>query len=141
MIAFWLIVAVMTAIAIGILLTPFLQQKRMTPTLFILVITLPALAMALYLKLGASQHLAEQQQRLQQDKAIEAEIERLGSLQNIISTLKQKVEANPDSRGWFLLGRLYLKAQQFKEAQAAFAKADHLARHQPEVLESKKRLD
>jgi len=155
---FWLAIIVITLIAISFLVVPLLlcsldkrsasreleatihaPTQRINPsyryaTILVLVISLPLLSITLYLKLGASEQVAEQQQTAEKNKTIDTEIKKLGSLQNIILTLKQKVMANPDSQGWSLLGRLYLKNQQFKEASDAFAQANQLAPHQPDIL-------
>jgi hypothetical protein len=132
MIIFWLILSVMTLIAMSFLAMPlakhFSQHTRVTKntgrnTVYLLLVLLPILAVTLYLKLGASQEVAKQQEILQKNTLLNEEIKKLGSLQNIILRLRQQVEAHPDSEGWALLGRLYLKTEQPKEASYAFAQA------------------
>lgn len=174
MIIFWLMIALMTLVAMSFLVVSLFKQytkslpskntsqsyglieealdtrpifnsrhpkefisnatKHGYAVILILLLCLPLLAISLYLKLGASEQITEQQQAAQKDMLIDAEIKKLGSLQNIILTLKQKITENPDAKGWALLARLYLKNQQFKEASDAFAQANQLAPHQVEIL-------
>ncbi len=157
MIIFWLWIILMTLIAIGIIMIPFLKnfsRKRNIHTLssfllppnreilitstfvriMLVCIGVTVIAIGLYLKLGASAQLAEQQKSIAQNKLLEAEIKRLGSLDQIISTLEKKVALNPDGYGWFLLGRLYLKTQKFNQARQAFAQANEFSPNQPDIL-------
>lgn len=134
MIIFWLFIIGMTFLALGILLFPLLGKQRNVIAIIGIILGLPILAISLYLKLGAYQAVLKQQEIAEQYESVNAEIKKLGSLQNIVLTLKQKVEANPDARGFMLLGHLYLKTQQFQEASNAFAKANQLNPHQPEIL-------
>lgn len=143
MIIFWLIFSLMTLIAMSFLITPFFRQSAQTAvatnntgknTIYLLLLLLPVLAITLYLKLGASEKMAEQQNLLEKSTLINAEIKKLGSLQNIILKLKEQIAENPDAEGWSLLGRLYLKSQQFKDAAHAFAQANQLTPNQLAIL-------
>lgn len=137
MITFWIFIIAMTLLASGFLIFPLLNKQSKRYHFFvplIIALGLSFLGVTLYWKLGAYELVKKQKESLEQNKLISAEIEKLGSLQNVVLTLKQKVEENPDSRGFLLLGRLYLKTQQFKEARDAFSNAYQLTPNQPEIL-------
>lgn len=142
---FWLSVTFMTLVSLGLLVFPFLKYRvQLTDklesnvvrniTIIILVLGLPILAISFYWKLGASQQIAQQQVIAQQNQVTATQIKKLGSLQHIIAILKQKLAVNPDGHGFYLLGRLYIKTQQFKESSEAFAKANELTPNQVEIL-------
>ncbi len=99
-----------------------------------LLILVPLAALLLYINSGTFQQWASYKSAQEKTLAINAEINSLGSLEHIIAKLKQRVQENPDSRGWFLLGRLYMKNENFPEAVAAFAQAEQLSPGQPEIM-------
>lgn len=137
MVIFWCSVVIMTCIALAILLIPLLCKSQITRnirTAVILLLTLPTLAITLYLLLGASHNVADYQKAQQQTAFVDAQIQKMGSIQNIIEQLKATVTAHPDSRGWLLLGRLYLKTDQYKAALDAFTRANQLTPDQPDIL-------
>lgn len=139
MIIFWLLVIGMSILAMAFLAVPFFastakEKSRTYYARYLWLLLVPLIAIGLYLKLGSSQKVADEQKAQQEYLLAEAEIKKLGSIENIIASLKEKVTANPDSEGWFLLGRLYLKSQRFQEATHAFEKANQLEPNQPEVL-------
>lgn len=94
---------------------------------------LPALALILYGYWGSGSAWLAYHKQQQQSRAVTAEIQHLGSLPNIIQRLEQTLARHPDGQGFFLLGRLYLKNQQFPEAVAAFLQADRFSPGRQEV--------
>lgn len=78
---------------------------------------------ALYYFLGAAAPVRQKIATIQSKKLTEE----LGSVEQIIEKLKKQLHARPDARGWYLLGRLYLHQNQFKEAATAFAEGMKLA--------------
>lgn len=139
MMIFWFAVAGMTLLALAFLVPPLLvYAKKISGKnalyAFIAALLFSALAIGLYLTLGAHTPLVAYLEQTQKNRLLEEEIKKLGSLQNIILTLEKKVKAHPDSQGWTLLGRLYLKNQAFAQAVDAFAQANQFTPHQPEIL-------
>ncbi len=143
MLIFWLLITIMTLIAMGILAFPLLRgvskssssmSFKNSALSFLLLLLLPLIAITLYWKLGASHAVAAYKTSQQQAAAVDAEIQQLGSIQHIIQQLKQAVAAHPDSHGWFLLGRLYLQTQQYPLAIDAFTAANQLTPDQPANL-------
>jgi cytochrome c-type biogenesis protein CcmH len=141
MIFFWTTIIGMTLIALGFVAKPLLfsrvnfSEKIIHQKIYtiLLLCIFPITAIGLYLKLGANEQVSAQLQQVQKNNLLNEQIKKLGSLQHIILTLKQKVSENPDAKGWSLLGHLYLKNQQFKEAAAAFEQADQLTPNQPNI--------
>lgn len=102
-------------------------------TIFFLV-ALPLVSLWLYSKLGAGSQLSAQYAAQHRAKAVQVEMTKLGSVQNVITTLAAHLQAHPDARGWFLLGKLYLKEQNYGEAVKALQEANRLQPQQPETL-------
>lgn len=114
---------------------PLTQSRAHSIWIIVLgVVILPLVAVLLYYKLGASGAWTQQVLAQQHEAQIRKEIAQLGGLEQIITQLKLRVEQNQDSHGWYLLGRLYVKAQRYNEAVAAFARADQLKPQQLEVI-------
>lgn len=85
-----------------------------------LLLAIPALALSLYLKWGASQALAQQ-------AAIQKTMAEFKSPDQLIEKMQAILKKRPNStRGWFLLGRLYFSLGKFQDAANAFAKAHAL---------------
>lgn len=158
MLFFWLAIAGMTFIASAFLVYPLLRHPKTTfliheqqqfealhqlrwgnrevITALIATALMIVLAAALYLHWGASQQWDKYQQQQKQAKEIDLTIKKLGSIENIIAKLQQQLAEKPDARGWFLLGRLYLKTNRFPKAVEAFAQAFKLQPNNPEILVS-----
>jgi len=141
MIFFWTTIILMTLVMLGFLAQPLLfsradfSEKIMHQKVYaiILMCVFPVAAIGLYLKLGANEQVSAYLQQVQKNNLLNEQIKQFGSLQHIILTLKQKVSENPDAKGWTLLGHLYLKNRQFKEAAAAFEQANQRAPNQPDI--------
>ncbi|MBS0358887.1 MAG: tetratricopeptide repeat protein [Proteobacteria bacterium] len=146
MITLWISLTALLLIAIGFLLFPILKQKSTTDvarislavfakrdpgfdlriiyaSIFILII----FSLLWYLYWGSSQQLSKTIQ-MQNQMALTKEIlSKFKNPEELIQRLRDKIKENPnDPRGWFLLGRLELGNQNFKEAAAAFSKANDL---------------
>jgi cytochrome c-type biogenesis protein CcmH len=109
-------------------------QKPGTGLAVALLIIVPLVAVVFYWYSGSWRQLADYKATAEKTRVLNAEIAKLGSLDNIIAQLKQRVQEHPDGHGWFLLGRLYMKDGHFPEAIAAFARADQLTPATPEIL-------
>lgn len=60
-----------------------------------------------------------------------------GSIANIISALKEKIQHDPNNpQGWYLLGKLYLSQQQFLLAAKSLQKANILLPNDPKIMQS-----
>ncbi|HVV69282.1 MAG TPA: c-type cytochrome biogenesis protein CcmI [Gammaproteobacteria bacterium] len=110
------------------------HPKRSTGLAIALLIILPVVAVCFYLYGDSFRKYADYRMAYEKTRKLNAEIAELGSVDNIITQLKQRVDAHPDGRGWFLLGRLYMKQERFSEAVAAFVKAEQLTQATPEML-------
>ncbi len=105
---------------------------------FVLVLPLVFIVAALvvYAILGSSRGLPDYLLAQKHQAQTEAEIKKLGSVEAVIDRLRTQLAKKPDSRGWYLLGRLYMKNQQLPEAIQAFTRAEQLQAGQPEILVS-----
>lgn len=122
MIIFWLIIAAMTLVFLSIVCAPL---RRSNTLLLALLLTLPVSAFLLYAQLGASNKLAEAKTYKQRLADVETQIKQLGSRSNVIAKLKEKIKQRPsDSKGWFLLGKLYFSGGDYTLALESFEKAN-----------------
>lgn len=126
---FWLMIAVLTLLALIIMLWPLMltkkkPQTRAWLTIIVLVLLVPLLALGLYLKLGSSSYLSQTILAAKKTQQTDAQFRKVSD--QIIPRLKQHLEKNPDGRGWFLLGRLYLSNQDFAAAETSLSKAYQL---------------
>jgi len=104
----------------------------------ILSIVLPALALTLYLFLGSSPTLKNFRWVQNQVAVVKADMRRFGNLNKLTLKLEQHMKQHPNSsRGWFLLGRLYLAEHHYQKAVLVLKRADKL---QPNNLETSKAL-
>jgi cytochrome c-type biogenesis protein CcmH len=134
-ILFWLIIALMTLLALTFILLPFFKLGTSRKLATLLLIITPVFALTYYLKFGASQPMAEKMLAEQRASQIQSEITRLGSKENIIIALQQRLQENPESaQGWYLLGRMYLMNQNYQSAMNAFDKANSLEPNKPETM-------
>lgn len=124
MISFWLIIAANIVIFLSFVITPVRRNNKILLTILFVV---PVSAFLLYLHLGASDKLAQASVYKQRLAEVKMEIKKLGTRRNVIKTLKEKIDQQPnDPKGWFLLGKLYYSGGEFELAGRAFSKANSL---------------
>ncbi|MBI5448529.1 MAG: hypothetical protein HY939_07405 [Gammaproteobacteria bacterium] len=124
---FYFSLIVMLGVAAIIALWPLLClgrfSKKKIGILIILLIVMSVSALGLYDFLGAAPVL---QQKMQIEKAAKIKDE-WGSVEQITEKLKQQLMMHSDSKGWYLLGKLYLHQMQLDEAAWAFEQGGRLA--------------
>jgi cytochrome c-type biogenesis protein CcmH len=91
----------------------------------LVVVLIPLLSVGLYTRLGSADRLAEFE--------TSAEVGRttgqggMPSIDQMVSTLEQKLAENPDQpEGWFLLGRTYLAMERLADAVEALRRANEM---------------
>lgn len=140
MILFWILIISMTVVAMSLVLFPVfngsyssLTQRNIT--LVILGCGLPILAIICYLQWGNSHGLKLALNAKQQALAVQKLRTQLQTPDQVIQALQKRLKQEPNNaKGWFLLGRVYVSLQAFKEASEAFAQAEKLDPNNPEVL-------
>jgi len=99
---------------------------------YLVAVTVPALAGSLYLALGrfdAVEHGAELAQAAPGGMPNAADIEKM------VAGLAEKMKANPDdAEGWLMLGKSYKYLEQFPKAADAFGNAYRLMGDKPDVM-------
>jgi len=95
-------------------------------------VLIPALAVFLYLQLGAAP-LLEQPERT---PVAQQPAEETGHpLQDMVEQLARRLEEDPDNaEGWVLLGRSYAALNRYQEAANAYAEARRIAGDHPQLL-------
>jgi cytochrome c-type biogenesis protein CcmH len=100
----------------------FLNARR---TAMALGLSMPVLALALYIQLGTPAAI---------NPAPTAQADDM-QVREMIDTLAAKLKANPDNpKGWAMLARSYKVMQRFDEAEQAFIKAGDFVFSEPELL-------
>ena len=129
---FWIVTVTMAVIALSFLVFPVVQrQKKLTRTVWVTAITVPALAIGLYIVIGqpgatdyAPTHISTSADKASNPASAPGN---LGSVQSMLTGLEQKLEADPsDAKGWLLLAKSYSHLGQSDDAAAAYAKASAL---------------
>lgn len=134
-ILFWLIIAVMTLAAGCFLAFPLIKSKTQPIFSTALLLSTVLFAIPVYLKLGASTGVTEQLVAEQKAQDVKVALAKMGSNENIIKALLQRLQENPNSaQGWYLLGRMYLIGQHYENAFQAFAKANQLQPHHIDTM-------
>lgn len=120
---FWLLAAVLTLGALAFLFGPLYRtevatlprtQGRRWP-LYALLPVLPAMALGMYLHLGAPAIIEAQQLTEAHDRR---------DVDAMMTALEASLKTNPDdARGWYVLGQAYIALDMPVEAEAALAKA------------------
>src|SRR5262245_30730481 len=135
MIIFWLSLVFLTFIAVLILIVPTISFCSKTGlkrnildigVIFAFAFLLGIGTWGLYFRLGASHSWFDYRVAQKNKAKIEEEISRLGDIDHIIFKLRKQVEQDPEAKGWFLLGKLYLKTKQFAQAVNAFDQANQM---------------
>jgi cytochrome c-type biogenesis protein CcmH len=123
----WWLVSILAALALsaGILLVYPLRRNR-TFSLLVLPVILVLVATG-YFKWGGFTQWQHYVHDTNSQVLAQQMLKSIKSPQELIDTLKAKLDANPKSaKGWYLLGRLYTSQKDDKSASQAFAKAYHL---------------
>lgn len=139
MFLFWLTVIGLTIIALSFVSVPLLRSRKeiqgetvsVSYVAFVVIaILLVVCTFLLYFYWGNSKKVSENIEKQKNAAFVKATIEKLGSRQNIITTLRQRLEILPkapeQAKGWFILGKLYFNEGQYQEAISAFQTAVNL---------------
>ena len=111
---------VMTLMAVAWVVLPLLKQ-RMFITSLLLMILLPAFSLMLYFYCGNSRGLLDYFFHIQQETVIKAELK---NPQAVVDALKAYLDSHPHSpQGWYLLGKMFLNAGDYKRAVDALNNA------------------
>jgi cytochrome c-type biogenesis protein CcmH len=93
---------------------------------------IPALAVFLYLQLGAAPLLERSTRPPVAQKPAQ---EPAHSLQDMVQKLAARLEEDPDNaEGWVMLGRSYAALDRYQEAENAYAQARRIAGDHPQLL-------
>ena len=115
---------VLAGLALGFIAFPLRTSKFALFTL--LPISIIAIV-CLYSNLGGLKELSTYQQQLEKSKLAKTLLSKVKSTDELITKLKVSLQANPNSaRGWYLLGRLYVHQNRWKDAEEVLAKARKL---------------
>lgn len=93
-------------------------------------LTVPALAIGIYLKLGEPQAMAPVAEQARASAPVDDQ-----QIRQMVETLAAKLKANPDNpQGWAMLARSYKVIGRNQEAQQAFEKAGAVVNNNPDLL-------
>ena len=97
-------------------------------------VLIPALAVLMYLQLGAAP-LLEQPASAPVARQQPAEEQQGHPLQDMVEQLARRLQEDPgNAEGWVLLGRSYAALNRYQEAANAYAEARRIAGDQPQLL-------
>jgi cytochrome c-type biogenesis protein CcmH len=100
----------------------------------VLLLAVPAMAVLLYLRLGA---LPTEERIAAADAAVQAATNNPHALEEMVAKLAARMQQEPDNvEGWALLGRSYAALGHFDDSAAAYRHALELAPGNPDILSS-----
>ncbi len=130
----WILIALMSLVAILVLIIPLLIARLLFSSLAILLL-LPFFALWIYGHWGSAEALRELIQQQEQALQVKHFMTQFNSPQQVIEQLQQRLKAHPESaQGWYLLGKLYLDQQDYPQALSSLKRAHHLSPHQFEFM-------
>lgn len=133
MLSLWMGLVIMLMIASTFIWQPILIDRRNRAWLtkqmaVILTLLLIVPTLLVYKMNGASRQVAER-------VTLETLQTQFGNLAGLITAMEKRLQQQPGSaQGWYLLGKLYMHAEQYQSAVLALAKANQLTPDQPEIL-------
>jgi len=98
-----------------------------------LVVLVPVLSIAMYLKLGEYRVIDNPQ--LVQEARLEQPQNQNMSMEEMLKRVKKRLKDNPeDAEGWFIMGRTFLSMRKIDEAVTAFQRTYDLVGDEPQVM-------
>ena len=98
-------------------------------------VIVPAMAFGIYWQLGGPQYLDVAGGNAGRVAAHGTAGGEMPSVEELVATLEQKLEEEPDqAEGWYLLGRTYMSMQRYEDAVTAFGKVNEMMPDQPAIL-------
>lgn len=95
------------------------------------VVLIPAMAISMYLEIGSPDLITSPPQA----QVAAGHDGDLPPISELAATLRQRLEENPDNaEGWFLLGRTYMRIQDYAQAADAFGRVVELLPEEPAAL-------
>jgi len=105
---------------------------------FILMFSVPALAVSLYMFLGQPELIAssKKQTDISAHKSSNgASNSNLGTVAELVEKLAARLKNQPNNaEGWFMLGRSYMSLKRYKEAVVALEKTNQLVPDNPTIM-------
>ncbi len=132
---FWVLVAVMAAVALGFIAMPLLKENR-KPLLLVVCVSLPVVAFGIYMKLGSpGSGTAGEPPHLPSNTASNAPNNtKIASVASMVDGLAARLQDDPNDGGsWLLLARSYRHLGRLDEAVDAYAKAAALGQVDAEL--------
>jgi cytochrome c-type biogenesis protein CcmH len=132
MLLFWCLLVAMLILALSFIAWPVLALPYKTASrtelcgFAVLVLALPVLALLLYKQWGSGPLLSQAIQAEKSKGQIRQALKNIGTPDQVIEKLQTRLAKQPDAKGWYLLGQLYLSQGQLNQALAAYTKANAL---------------
>jgi hypothetical protein len=129
---FWIVTVTMAVIALSFLILPIvLKKKKLTRTVWVTAIAVPAVAIGLYVAIGQPDATGNSVSHINsasgQTRSAPSSTKNLGSVQSMLTGLEEKLKADPsDAKSWLLLAKSYSHLGRADDAAAAYAKASAL---------------
>ena len=139
MLLFYILFSVFLIIALVFLIRPFFTHKEKKPSVVYLVlagVVFSFFSIGLYLMIGQGKEFSHFLfVKAEQSSIAQSVAEYRKSPQKLVMDLENHLREDPGStKGWFLLGKLYLSLQQPEKAVPAFAKANELKPNTPMIM-------
>lgn len=102
---------------------------------FVLIVTVPVLAIALYALLGQPDLISGVKQQTAAGHASSNGESNVGSVEDMLDKLAARLKEEPNNaEGWFMLARSYMSLKRYKEAVDALEKTNQLVPDNPVIM-------
>jgi len=130
----WLIFAAIALLCVMYLVYSVSETHSLKKVLGLAVVV-PLATFVLYSFWGASAEVGQAASLKRHMANIDAQVKRLGSRKNVIALMEQRVQETPQqSRGWYLLGKLYFGGGDFEHAVSNLQRAYQLEPNNMEIV-------
>jgi cytochrome c-type biogenesis protein CcmH/NrfG len=120
-------IIILTLVALLFVIIPLIKHKAIFTALIIFVL-LPLIAGILYFHWGKANGLLSYAAHQQQALRVKAELAKIKNPQQVVDQLQTYLHDHPNNpKGWYLLGKVYLTQNNYREALTALTKAHEQA--------------
>ena len=104
-------------------------------TVIAVIVLVPTIVAGVYLKTGSPDLIDTPPQQMAANTTAKNAAHKPGSIAELVGELEKRMQQEPNNpKGWFLLGRTYMKLKRYDDAVRAFGKLNDLLPNNPTVL-------
>lgn len=112
-----------------------IPDRSAIATVIAVIVLVPVIVAGVYFKTGSPSLIDTPPQQMAASTTAESTAHKPGSIAELAGELEKRMQQEPSNpKGWFLLGRTYMKLKRYDNAIRAFGKLNDLSPNNPTVL-------